>query len=86
VAHYFIIEDILGIPGREQNASRCIEYERNFTNCMTAVINQKSQMAIITKDVSIDEVKRVCRCGFTMPQKSTFFYPKAICGFLYCSL
>ena len=86
VAHYFIIEDILGIPGREQNASRCIEYERNFTNCMTEVINQKSQMAIITKDISIDEVKRVCRCGFTMPQKSTFFYPKAVCGFLYSSL
>ena len=40
---------------------------------MTEVINQRSQMAIITKDVSIDEVKRVCRCGFTMPQKSTFF-------------
>jgi uncharacterized protein (DUF1015 family) len=86
VAHYFIIEDILDIPGREQNASRCIEYERNFTNCITGVVNQKSQMAIITRDVSIDDVKRVCRCGFTMPQKSTFFYPKAVCGFLYGSL
>jgi uncharacterized protein (DUF1015 family) len=86
VAHYFIIEDILGIPGRAQNASRCIEYERNFTNCVTEVIHQKSQMAIITQDISIDDVKRVCGCGFTMPQKSTFFYPKAVCGFLYCSL
>jgi len=86
VAHYFIIERILGIPGREQNASRCIEYERNFTNCMAEVINQRSQMAIITRDVSIEDVKRVCKCGFTMPQKSTFFYPKAVCGFLYCSL
>ena len=86
VAHYFIIEDILGIAGREQNASPCIQYERNFTNCITEVIRQKSQMAIITKDVSIEDVKRVCGCGFTLPQKSTFFYPKAICGFLYCSL
>jgi len=86
VAHYFIIEDILGIPGRRQNASPCIEYERNFVNCMAAVIKQESQMAIITKDISIDDVKRVCRCGFTMPQKSTFFYPKALCGFLFSSL
>jgi len=86
VAHYFIIEDILGIPGRAQNASKCIKYERNFTTCVTEVISQKSQMAVITRDVSIDEVKRVCRCGYTMPQKSTFFYPKAVCGFLYCSL
>jgi len=86
VAHYFIIEDILGIPGKIQNLSPCIEYERNFTKCMTQVIKQESQMAIITNDVSIDEVKRVCRCGFTMPQKSTFFYPKAVCGFLFSSL
>ena len=86
VAHYFIIEDILGIPGKIQNLSPCIEYERNFTKCMTQVIKQESQMAIITNDVSIDEVKRVCRCGFTMPQKSTFFYPKAVCGFLFSSI
>ena len=86
VAHYFIIEDILGIPGKKQNASPCIEYERNFTNCMTQVIKQESQMAIITNDVRVEEVKRVCGCGCTMPPKSTFFYPKAICGFLFSSI
>ncbi|MBT8331145.1 MAG: DUF1015 domain-containing protein [Deltaproteobacteria bacterium] len=86
VAHYFIIQEILGIPGKEQNASRKIEYERNFTKCMTAVIRQEAQMAIVTNDVGIEDVKRVCVCGCTMPPKSTFFYPKAICGFLYCSI
>jgi uncharacterized protein (DUF1015 family) len=86
VAHYFIIEDILNIPGRKQSASHHIEYERNFTNCMTGVIKEEAQMAIITNEVSIEDVKRVCGCGYTMPQKSTFFYPKAVCGFLYCSI
>ncbi len=86
VAHYFIIEDILGIPGKNQNASPCIEYERNFTNCMTQVIKKESQMAIITNDVRVEDVKRVCGCGYTMPPKSTFFYPKAICGFLFSSI
>ena len=86
VAHYFIIEDILGIPGQKQNASPCIEYERNFTNCMTQVIKQESQMAIITNDVRVEDVKRVCGCGCTMPPKSTFFYPKAVCGFLFSSV
>ncbi len=86
VAHYFIIEDILGIPGKKQNASHNIEYERNFTKCMTSVMKEEAQMAIVTNDVCIDDVKRVCGCGCTMPPKSTFFYPKAICGFLYCSL
>lgn len=86
VAHYFIIEDILGIPGRKQGASQCIEYERNFTRCVTQVIKEQAQMAIITNDLTIEDVKKVCTCGCTMPPKSTFFYPKAVCGFLYCSL
>jgi uncharacterized protein (DUF1015 family) len=43
-------------------------------------------MAIITQDVSIEEVKRVCHSGSTMPQKSTYFYPKVICGFLFSSI
>ncbi len=86
VAHYFIIEEILGIPGRIQNTSGNIEYERNFTKCMTAVMKAEAQMAILINDVGIEDVKRVCGCGCTMPPKSTFFYPKAICGFLYCSL
>lgn len=86
VAHYFIIEEILGIPGKTQNASNKIEYERNFTNCITAVMKGRAQMAIITNDVCIEDVKRVCGCGCTMPPKSTFFYPKAVCGFLFCSI
>jgi len=86
VAHYFIIQEILGIPGKMQNRSPCIEYERNFADCVTKVISEKAQMAIITNDVSIEDVKRVSSCGCTMPKKSTFFYPKVICGFLYCSL
>ena len=86
VAHYFIIQEILGIPGKMQNRSPCIEYERNFTDCVTKVIREKAQIAIITNDVSIEDVKRVSSCGCTMPKKSTFFYPKVICGFLYCSL
>jgi len=86
VAHYFIIEDILGLAGRKQNTSHCIEYERNFTKCMTDVMKEEAQMAIITNDVSIEDVKKVCGSGCTMPQKSTFFYPKAVCGFLFSSL
>lgn len=86
VAHYFIIQEILKIPGKMQNRSPCIEYERDFTDCVNKVISGKAQMAIITNYVSIEDVKRVSACGCMMPKKSTFFYPKVICGFLYCSL
>jgi uncharacterized protein (DUF1015 family) len=86
VMHYFIIEKILGIPGKEQRASENIAFDRSFGDCLTKVIKDEAQMAIITQEVSIEEVKKVCHSGSTMPQKSTYFYPKVICGFLFSSI
>jgi uncharacterized protein (DUF1015 family) len=86
VLHYFIIEKILGIPGKHQRQSEKISFDRSFSDCLTKVISGEAQMAIITQDISIEDVKRVCHSGYTMPQKSTYFYPKVICGFLFSSI
>ena len=86
VMHYFIIQQILGIKGRHQNTSDCIEYERSFAACLSKVFKGESQLALITNEVSIDEVKKVCGSGFTLPQKSTYFWPKVICGFVFSSI
>lgn len=86
VLHYFIIEKALGIPGRHQRTSENIEFDRSFSDCLARVIKGEVQLAIITQEISIDEVKMVCASGFTMPQKSTYFYPKVICGFLFSSI
>lgn len=86
VMHYFIIEKILGIAGKEQRKSEAIQFERSFSECLKKVMHIEAQMAIITNEVSIEDVKKVCDSGFTMPQKSTYFYPKVICGFLFSSI
>jgi len=86
VMHYFIIEKILGIPGKDQRQSEYIDFDRSFSDCLQKVSQGAAQMAIITNEVSIEEVKRVCHSGYTMPQKSTYFYPKVICGFLFSSI
>ena len=86
VLHYFFIEKVLGIRGKEQRKSRYISFERNFVTCYNAVNNESASMALITNEISIDQVKEVCYSGFTLPQKSTYFYPKVICGFLFGSL
>ncbi len=86
VMHHYIIEKALGIPGREQRQSPNISFDRSFADCLAKVERGEVQLAIITKDVSMEEVKRVCQSGFTMPQKSTYFYPKIICGFLFSSI
>lgn len=86
VMHYFIIEKMLGISGKDQRKSEYISFDRNFSDCITKVIKGEVQMAIITNEVTIDEVKRICHSGYTMPQKSTYFYPKVIGGFLFSSI
>ena len=86
VMHYFIFEKVLGIPGKHQRKAREIHFERNFAACLQEVSSGQADFAVITKDISIDTVKQVCYSGFTMPQKSTYFYPKVICGFLFGSI
>lgn len=86
VLHYFIIDKIIGIPGKDQRKSENISFDRSFSDCLTKVIKGEAQMAIITQDISIEDVKKVCHSGYTMPQKSTYFYPKVICGFLFSSI
>ena len=86
VLHFFIVQEILGIKGADQNTSDCIEYERSFGACLTEVVKGEAQLALITNDVSIEDVKTVCGSGCTLPQKSTHFWPKVICGFVFSSL
>ena len=86
VMHYFILQQILGIKGREQSTSDCIEYERSFAACLSKVLKGESQLALITNEVSIDDVKTVCGSGCTLPQKSTHFWPKVVCGFVFSSI
>lgn len=86
VMHYFIIELALGILGKDQRTSDKITFDRSFTDCHKKVLQDTAQLAIITNEVSIEDVKRVCKSGYTMPQKSTYFYPKVIGGFLFSSI
>jgi uncharacterized protein (DUF1015 family) len=86
VMHYFILERALGIPGKDQRNSPNIRFDRIFSDCLTKVQREEAQLAIITQDIAMEDVKRVCLSGYTMPQKSTYFYPKIICGFLFSSI
>jgi len=86
VMHYFVFEKILGIKRKEQVSSNNISFQRNFTECLSEVRNGDAQFALITKDIPIETVKQTCYSGYTLPQKSTYFYPKVISGFLFSSI
>ena len=86
VLHYFVFEKVLGIPEEEQRTYTALEYERNFTACVASVEAGRARAAFITNEVSMEQVMRVSRSGALMPQKSTFFYPKVVSGFLFSSI
>ncbi|GAB3814394.1 hypothetical protein GCM10028895_07460 [Pontibacter rugosus] len=86
VLHYFVFEKVLGVLRQEQRGYAALSYERNFTACIRKVDKREAYAALITNEVSMEQVKRVCNSGAVMPQKSTFFYPKVICGFLFSSI
>ena len=86
VLHYFFIEKVLGIPREKQRFSDNITYERNINRCHYKVSSGEADFAIITRGVTMKEVMEVAASGYTMPQKSTFFYPKAISGLVFGSI
>ena len=86
VMNYFIFEKVLGVLREKQRDMPGLSYERNFTACISKVDTGAARLALITNEVSMEQVKRVCYSGAIMPQKSTFFYPKVICGFLFSSI
>jgi len=86
VMHYFVIEKCLGILGKDQRKSPNISFERNFAVCVKKTLKGEAQCALITKELNMDTVLKVCKSGFTLPQKSTFFYPKVVSGFLFGSI
>lgn len=86
VLHYFVFEKVLGIEAEDQRNYPGLSYVRNFTECIAKVDAHTAEAAFITNEVSMEQVKKVCYSGAIMPQKSTFFYPKVICGFVFSSI
>ncbi|MGY6522748.1 MAG: DUF1015 domain-containing protein [Mongoliitalea sp.] len=86
VLHYFFLDKVLGMPYDEQRFSEQIRYERNLHKCLASVAQGQASLALITKDVPMKQVLEVCKSGYTMPQKSTYFYPKTLSGLLFASV
>jgi uncharacterized protein (DUF1015 family) len=86
VMHFFIIGKTLGMKEKDQKKAKNIVFSCNFTKSISQVNEGKAQIALITREISMEEVKRVCYSGYTFPQKATFFFPKVVSGLLFNSI
>ncbi|PZX54833.1 DUF1015 domain-containing protein [Algoriphagus chordae] len=86
ILHELLFARILGIAIPDQRNSDQLVYERNFSRCLQEVRSGKASFAVITRELEMKQVLEVCRSGHLMPQKSTYFYPKALGGLLFASI
>lgn len=86
ILHHILFEKILGMNPEEQRKSDQLAFERNFSRCVREVRNNNASFAIITREIELEQVLEVCNSGAVMPQKSTYFYPKALGGLLFASI
>jgi len=83
ILHYLIFDKILKIPYAEQNKSRQIAYEKDYARAISLVNTSKAKLAFITQGVQMETMLEICDTGYKMPQKSTYFYPKVVCGLVF---
>jgi uncharacterized protein (DUF1015 family) len=78
--HSFILEKVLGITQEAQEKKANLDYVKDVQEVFRAIHNDTVQAGILMNATRVDQVRRVARSGQTMPQKSTFFYPKLPSG------
>ncbi|MDD8019283.1 MAG: DUF1015 domain-containing protein [Bacteroidota bacterium] len=78
--HNYILRNLLGISQEAQEKKLNIHYLQNVHESVDEVASGKSQIAFFVNPTKIEQVRAVAKSGNTMPQKSTFFYPKLISG------
>ncbi|MEX2116349.1 MAG: DUF1015 domain-containing protein [Bacteroidota bacterium] len=86
VLHRLVLRDLLGISMEAQDAKRNIDYIRDASEAVGLVRDGKAQLAFLMNATKIQQVRAVAMAGHTMPQKSTYFYPKLLSGLVINSL
>jgi uncharacterized protein (DUF1015 family) len=83
---------LLGNPGEldtalvERLGAEGVSYTPRAEEAIRAVDTGEAEAAFLLRPTSIEQVRAVAERGETMPQKSTFFYPKLPSGLLFMPL
>jgi hypothetical protein len=63
-----------------------ISYTADWDEAVRAVDAGEAEVAVLMRPTRIEDVFAVAQRGETMPQKSTYFYPKLVSGLLFLPL
>ncbi len=80
--HSLILEHVLGLGTERQVSGETIRYSQDEEAVLQALDKEDFQAAFILNPPKADEVLAIASKGETMPQKSTYFYPKLPSGLI----
>jgi uncharacterized protein (DUF1015 family) len=80
--HTLVFQRLLAIDEAAVHNAANIEYLVDARAALAAVRNGQAAGAFLMNPPSVDDLKRVSGSGQTMPEKSTYFYPKLLTGLI----
>jgi uncharacterized protein (DUF1015 family) len=80
ILHTLVFERIFGIKPDEVRKGGNIEYTIDADKAVAEVQVGSADGAFIMAPPTVNDVERVCSAGATMPEKSTYFFPKLLTG------
>jgi uncharacterized protein (DUF1015 family) len=80
VLHALVFERLLGIDEAAVKSGSLIEYTVDARAALAAPGEGRAAGAFLMNPPTIADVERVSDSGATMPEKSTYFYPKLLTG------
>jgi uncharacterized protein (DUF1015 family) len=80
--HLLILEHILGLTPDKQIHGEAIRYSQDEEAVLQALEKEDFQAAFTLNPPKAEEILTIATGGETMPQKSTYFYPKLPSGLI----
>jgi uncharacterized protein (DUF1015 family) len=82
--HELVFSEALGMD--QDQAEKHIDYATSVTEALTALAGDRYQLGAFLNPTLVRQVQAIADRGETMPQKSTYFYPKLLTGLVFDAL
>lgn len=84
VLHDVLLSRFMGLPPELQKQK--LTYTIDEEEALRRVADRQCQAAFLLNATTFQQVTDVCKSGETMPQKSTYFFPKLLTGLVFYKL
>jgi uncharacterized protein (DUF1015 family) len=85
VLHSVVMKGILHLSDEDQKKKLNLEYEQDAGIAIRTVRDGKAQATFLLNPTRVELLRAIAEGGFTMPQKSTYFFPKLLSGLVIYS-